>query len=174
MIHPGMIAMSHAAEVARPPMLAGPRWLGRHLRLADLYYLRVSRNLVELVADHRSCPKVLDVCDSVALTQRRAFEYAGGFRGGKWIDALDLYRARRTEARLPGLFDRLTTVGGVDTAGIIRPSGIGANVHTVPNGVSEAYLAPMPPPPHRPRRALFSADGAVGVPRLCDVDFLRA
>jgi len=176
MIHQG-IAMSHAAEVASPPMLAGPRSPRRHLRLANHNYLRVSRprefaatrrmlsavmadcgvrrivvfggDLVELVADLRSCPKVLDVCDSVALTMSRAFNHAGGFRGGKWVDALDLYRARRTEARLPRLFDQVTTVSEVDTAEIVRPSGIGANVHTVPNGVDEAYLAPMPPPANR-------------------------
>ena len=160
-----------------PPMLGGPPSPRRHLRLDNHHYLRMSRprefaaarrmlsgvmadrgvrrivvfgcDLVELVADLRSCPKVLDVCDSATLTKSRAFNHAGGFRGGKWVDALDLYRARRTEARLPGLFDQVTTVSEVDTAEIVRLSGIGANVHTVPNGVNEAYLAPMPPPANR-------------------------
>lgn len=160
-----------------PPMLGGSPSPRRHLRLDNHHYLRMSRprefaatrrmlsavmvnrdvhrivvfgwDLVELVADLRSYPKVLDLCDSMAQRKSRAFDYAGGFRGGKWADALDLYRARRTEARLPGLVDQVTTVSEVDTAEIVRLSGIGAHVHTVPNGVDEAYLAPMPPPANR-------------------------
>ncbi len=109
-------------------------------------------SLVELVRDIPSCSMVLDVCDSTALTQSRAFAHAGGFRGGRnWRDALDLYRARRTEARLPALFDAVTTVGDVDTAEIVKRSGTAANVFTVPNGVDDAFLAPMPPPPAQRR-----------------------
>jgi glycosyltransferase involved in cell wall biosynthesis len=43
----------------------------------------------------------------------------------------------------------VSTVSAVDTAEIVRLSGMSANVHTVPNGVDEAYLAPMPPPARR-------------------------
>ena len=160
-----------------PPVLGRPLSPRRHLRLSNDRYLSVSRprefaatrrilsaviadldvrrivvfggDLAELVADRRSCPKVLDVCDSVALTMSRAFTHADGFRSAKWTDALDLYRTRRSESRLPELFDQVTTVSGADTAEIVRLSGIGANVHTVPNGVDETYLAPMPPPTNR-------------------------
>ncbi|KWX66513.1 glycosyltransferase family 4 protein [Mycobacterium sp. NAZ190054] len=160
-----------------PPLLAGPRSPRRHLRLSDDNYLRTSRprefaatqrmladvvagrgidrivvfgaDLAELVADLRGCTKVLDVCDSMTLRMSRAFHHAGGLRAGRWADALDLYRARRTEARLPAMFDHVVTVSDVDTAEIVRLSGISANVHTVLNGVDDAYLAPMPPPAHR-------------------------
>lgn len=161
-----------------PPILTGSQALRRHLRLDNHHYLRMSRpreaaatrrllsavvaerdvrrvivfgeSLVELVRDIPSCSMVLDVCDSTALTQSRAFAHAGGFRGGRnWRDALDLYRARRTEARLPALFDAVTTVGDMDTAEIVKRSGTAANVITVPNGVDDAFLAPMPPPAQR-------------------------
>ena len=160
-----------------PPLLDGPLSLRRHLRLAEDNYLRLSRpsefhrirrtvsefmaerdvrrivvfgsDIAELVADRHDCLKILDVCDSMALTKSRALGHTGGIRGGKWVDALDLYRARRAEARLPGMFDHVTTVSAVDSAEIVRLSGTSANVHTVPNGVDEAYLAPMPPPAHR-------------------------
>ncbi|RZT25356.1 glycosyl transferase family 1 [Mycobacterium sp. BK558] len=159
------------------PILAGSPSLRRHLRLDNHDYLRMSQprefaatrkvlsalisdrdidrivvfgeDIVELVADIGPCPKVLDMCDSMALRQSRAFEYSDGLRGGKWMDALDLYRARRTEARLPTLFDQVITVSDVDTAEVVALSGIRANVCTVPNGVDEAYLAPMPPPARR-------------------------
>ncbi|SCX07186.1 glycosyltransferase [Mycolicibacterium fluoranthenivorans] len=160
-----------------PPILTEPSALRRHFRLDNHHYLRMSRpreaaairrllsavmaergvdriivfgeSLSELVVDLPSCTRILDVCDSTALTQRRAFEHAGGLRGGNWIDALDLCRARRTEARLPALFDAVTTVGAVDTAEIVELSGAADDVITVPNGVDEAFLAPMPPPATR-------------------------
>lgn len=167
----------YASVTESPPMLAGSPSLRRHLRLDNHNYLRMSRprelaetrkmlstmisdrgihrivvfgeDLVELVADIEPCFKVLDICDSMALRQSRAFEYADGLRRGRWMDAVDLYRARRTEARLPFLFDQVITVSDVDTAEIVALSGIRANVCTVPNGVDEAYLAPMPPPADR-------------------------
>lgn len=160
-----------------PPILGQPQSLRRHLRRDNLGYMRLSRpreftetrrivsdivserdiarivvfggDLVELVADIRSCPKVLDVCDSVALTQKRLVEHAGRFGRGRPADELELYRARRTEARFPALFDHVTTVSDVDTAEIVGLSGTGANVHTVPNGVDEEYLKPMPSPGNR-------------------------
>lgn len=138
-------------SVCRPREFAAARRLLSAV-IADLDVRRIvvfGGDLAELVADRRSCPKVLDVCDSLALTMSRAFTHSGGHRKAPWVDGLDLYRTRRTEARLPRLFDQVTTVSAVDTAEIVRLSGISANVHTVPNGVDEAYLAPMPPPTNR-------------------------
>lgn len=160
-----------------PPILDGRRSLRRHVRLSDDHYLSRTRprefaaarevladvvaerginrivvfgaDLAELVADFRDGPKVLDLCDSMTLRMSRAFRHAGGLRTGNWVDAVELYRARRTEARLPSAFDDVVTVSEVDTAEIVRLSGVSANVHTVPNGVDEAFLAPMPPPAHR-------------------------
>lgn len=100
--------------------------------------------IAELVAGV-DCPKVLDICDSAALTQRRALAHAGWSLRG----ALELYRVRRTEARLPALFDQVTTVSAVDSAHLVALSGRPGNVSTVPNGVADAYLAPMPPPGDR-------------------------
>ena len=155
-----------------PPILGGSPSLRRHLRLDNLHYLRASRprefadaqrvladlmarhhfrrlvvfgeDLVELVADIGPCTKVLDVCDSTALSQSRALEQSSRLRSGHWLGALELYRARRTEARLPTLFAQVTTVSAADSAEIVGLSGITANVFTVPNGVDEAYLEPMP------------------------------
>lgn len=159
------------------PMLTGPLSPRRHFRLDDLHYLRHSRarefaavrqrlealiveyaisqivvfgeELVELVADIDVEHAVLDVCDSMALRRSRAFGYAGGFRSRRWQDAIDLIRARRTEARLPQLFDRVVTASDADTTHIIALSGTASNVQTVPNGVDESYLAAMPPPADR-------------------------
>lgn len=166
-----------ASVTEYPPLLDGPRSPRRHLRLTDNHYLRLSRpaqfvalrrmvsqfiaehgvgqivvfgtELAELVADRHDCRKILDVCDSATLAKRRARDHAGAPARGTLADALDLYRARRTEARLPALFDHVTTVSDVDTAEIVRLSGNSADVHTVPNGVDEAYLVPMPPPARR-------------------------
>ena len=44
------------------------------------------------------------------------------------------------------VFNVVSTVGDVDTAEILRLSDDRENVHTVPNGVEERYLAPMPHP----------------------------
>ncbi|MEW5813238.1 MAG: glycosyltransferase [Actinomycetota bacterium] len=156
------------------PMLAGPLSPRRHLRADDLHYLRRSRaqefaatrrrlatfivehaisqivvfgeELVELVIDIDVEHTVLDVCDSMALRRIRAYRYAGGLRGRQWLDGIDLIRARRTEGRLPRLFDQVVTASDADTAQIIALSGSATNVRTVPNGVDESYLAPMPPP----------------------------
>jgi glycosyltransferase involved in cell wall biosynthesis len=155
------------------PILSRPPSARRHFRLDNQRYLRMSRprefeaarravsrsmsehavdrivvfgeQLVEVIVDLPCHVKVLDVCDSVALTKSREFSHAGGFRGGRWTGALDVYRARRTAARLPTSFEHVTTVSDVDTANIMQYSGIRSNVHTVPNGVDDAFLTPMPP-----------------------------
>ncbi|OKH69930.1 hypothetical protein EB72_26760 [Mycobacterium sp. SWH-M1] len=159
------------------PMLAGSLSPRRHFRIDDLHYLRRSRatefaavrqrlmamiveheisqivvfgeELVELVADIDVDHAVLDVCDSMSLRRSRAFRYAGGFRSLQWLDAIDLIRARRTEAQLPHLFDHVVTASDADTAHIIALSGTGSKVQTVANGVDESYLAVMPPPADR-------------------------
>jgi glycosyltransferase involved in cell wall biosynthesis len=154
------------------PLLDGPRSWRRHLRLSDDRFLALSRpaeftaarrrlraivaeldvrrivvfggDLAELATGLGPHALVLDVCDSVALTRQRRFEHARRPWVGGWRDALELYRGRLTESRLPDRFDHVTTVSDVDTAEIVRLSGSAPNVRTVLNGVSEAYLEPMP------------------------------
>jgi glycosyltransferase involved in cell wall biosynthesis len=104
-------------------------------------------HLVELVADFEDCELVCDICDSEALTRQRALAHAGGrLRPGNLLDGLELWRAERTEAGLPDRCDQVTTVSAVDTATLLDLHGATDNVHTVPNGVDAAYLAPMPRP----------------------------
>ncbi|MEZ0340650.1 glycosyltransferase [Mycobacterium sp. pV006] len=160
-----------------PPLLDGPRSLRRHLRLSDDHYLETSRReqfaaarrtledlmrahgidriavfgaeVAELVADVRGCPKVLDLCDSMALRSSRAIRHGGWNHCRVFGELVDLWRVRRTESRLPELFDQVVTASAADTAEIKRLCGGRTNVLTVPNGVDESYLAPLPLPGHR-------------------------
>lgn len=160
-----------------PPLLDGPRSVRRHLRLRDDHYLETSRRqqfraarrtltdlmrqhgidkiavfgseVAELVTDLDGCRKVLDLCDSMTLRLSRAMRHGGWNHGRSFGDAVDLCRVRRTESRLPELFDQVVTVSAVDTAEIKRLSGGRTNVFTVPNGVDESFLAPLPRPADR-------------------------
>jgi glycosyltransferase involved in cell wall biosynthesis len=109
-------------------------------------------NLAELGHRLKHPRTMIDVCDSVALTLRRAMD--GGARAGsaaqRWHAHWDLHRWRATEGALPSRFSLVTTINDADSREIVNLSGgKGRNVHTVPNGVAESYLSPMPEPGHR-------------------------
>jgi glycosyltransferase involved in cell wall biosynthesis len=106
-------------------------------------------NLAEVGMSLRHRRTMIDVCDSVALTLRRAQQGTASARGwaARWRSAMDLHRWRKTEGRLPGRFSIVTTINDADSREIIDLSGgRAANVHTIPNGVTSSYLEPMPGP----------------------------
>jgi glycosyltransferase involved in cell wall biosynthesis len=160
-----------------PPVLSGPKSRRRLLRLSEDHFLEKSytagfqavrerlaqvvrergithivifgSNLAEVGMSLSHQRMMIDVCDSISLTMRRARQTAARARGvaGRWQTALDLHRWRVTEGRLPGRFRIVTTINDADSREIITLAGGNArNVHTIPNGVSATYLEPMPEP----------------------------
>jgi glycosyltransferase involved in cell wall biosynthesis len=159
-------------QVLPGPVPSQPDWR-RHLRLDEDDYLRLAyrpffeRTLQELrrivaeegithvaafgsgVAEFArkldGCFVLFDVCDSVALTQRRALDDASGVNAAARLKArLDLARWRRTEGRLPAWFDVVTTSNQADTDEIRALYGRRAeNVHTIPNGVAQSMMRPL-------------------------------
>jgi glycosyltransferase involved in cell wall biosynthesis len=156
----------------------------RHLRLDEDDYLRLTyrpffertlQALRRIVADEGithvaafgsgvaefargldGCFVLFDVCDSVALTKRRALGNAAGATAAARLKArLELARWRRTEGRLPGRFDVVTTINQADTDEIRalhrRPAD---NVHTIPNGIEQSLVRPLARGPLR-RGAAF-------------------
>lgn len=158
------------------PLLAGHQSGRRHLRLSDDHFLERARptafaaardrlrevirerdithvvvfggNLAELALtlDHPNV--LLDICDSTSLTARREFEGSAHPPKGLrcWRNRLALHRARATEARFPERFRHVTTISAQDSREIIELHGSATNVHTIPNGVAESFLAPLPTP----------------------------
>ena len=105
-------------------------------------------NLAEVGSSLRQPRTMLDVCDSVALTLRRAHDSRLSERGpiGRFRARMDLRRWRATEGTLPRRFSIVTTINEADSHEIVAlAGGRASNVHTVPNGVASGYLEPMPP-----------------------------
>ena len=120
-------------------------------------------NLAEL-ADTLHHPRVIvDICDSVSLTARREIEGSAErpTMSRRWKARLDLHRSMATEASLPHRFSHVTSVGPPDTYEIQRLAGPVSNVLTVPNGVDDAFLGPLPEPA-RHRAVAFWGNLAFG------------
>jgi hypothetical protein len=148
------VTEDHFLERSYPQSFAGVLKRLEHIvRERDITHVVVfGSNLAELGHRLRHSRTMVDVCDSVALTLRRAME--GGERAGsatqRWQARWDLHRWRATEGALPSRFRVVTTINDADSREIMALSSLrGAQVHTVPNGVADTYLAPMPPPGHR-------------------------
>jgi glycosyltransferase involved in cell wall biosynthesis len=159
-----------------PPLLAGRKSGRRHLRLSDDHFLKRARpaafaavrdglreavrehdfthvvvfggNLAELASTLGHPHMLLDICDSTSLTARRELERSAHPPKGLhcWRSRLALYRARATEARFPDRFRQVTTISAQDSREIVELHGSATNVHTIPNGVAESFLAPLPAP----------------------------
>lgn len=158
-----------------PPLLVGPKRLRRHLRLSDRRYLQTSTpetfvqvcdDLKALVRDRKiewivvfggdlaevaeavgHSRVIVDICDSVSLTARRDLELLPRLSSmTRWKARLDLARCRASEARLPHTFRFVTTISEPDSCEVRDLAGPVTNVFTVPNGVDDAFLSPMPPP----------------------------
>ncbi|MGH4008077.1 MAG: glycosyltransferase family 4 protein [Pseudonocardiaceae bacterium] len=140
----------HFLERTRPAAFAAARdRLRAVVRERDINHVVVfGGNLAELAStlDHPNV--LLDVCDSTSLTARR--ELTGstypprGLR--RWRSRLALHRARVTEARFPDRFRHVTTISAQDSREIVELHGAATNVHTIPNGIAELFLAPLPSP----------------------------
>jgi glycosyltransferase involved in cell wall biosynthesis len=114
------------------------------------------RDVAEFARRLDGCFVLFDVCDSVALTKRRALDNATGATAAARLKArLELERWRRTEGRLPASFDVVTTINQADTDEIRalhrRPAD---NVHTIPNGIEQSLVRPLARGPLR-RGAAF-------------------
>jgi glycosyltransferase involved in cell wall biosynthesis len=104
-------------------------------------------HLAELTRDLPCEHALFDVCDSVALTLRRALEFHQPRRSlrERMRGRLELERWRRFEGALPSWFPAVTTINGADTEEVRTLSGGARNVYTLPNGVAETFLRPLPP-----------------------------
>ena len=160
------------------PLLHARQSPRRHLRVSDDHFLRraspdgfaAARDRLREVVEERRVTQVvafggnlaelagtvpghviLDVCDSVSLTLRREIEAAAAGPTGRagWKARLDLRRYRATEAGFPRRFERVSAVGLPDAREIERLAGPGSEVVTVPNGVDDAFLGPLPEPASR-------------------------
>lgn len=159
-----------------PQLLAGHQSVRRHLRLSDDHFLERARpvafaaardrlravvrerdithvvvfggNLAELASTLDHPHVLLDVCDSTALTARRELEGSAHPPNGlrRWRSRLALHRARATETRFPDRFRHVTTISAPDSREIVELHGCATNVHTIPNGVAESFLAALPTP----------------------------
>ncbi|MPZ64400.1 MAG: glycosyltransferase [Pseudonocardiaceae bacterium] len=159
-----------------PPLLAGRLSVRRHLRLSDDHFLQRAMpaafaaardrlravvrerdvthvvvfggELAELAATLDHPGVVLDVCDSRSLTARRALEWSAHPPTGlhRWRRRLALHRMRASEARFPERFGHVTTISEPDSREILELHGPATNVHSIPNGVAESFLAPLPSP----------------------------
>lgn len=154
------------------PLRSEPAHPRRHLRLSNEHFLELSRprafatararlldvirereithvvvfggEIAELCAgmDFPGRPRVLlDVCDSTALTADRARRSGSLVRQVK--ERVDVARKRRTESKLVDGFDLVTTISDPDSRAVEgrRPTG---SVATVPNGLDETYVRPLP------------------------------
>lgn len=89
---------------------------------------------------------LFDVCDSITLALRRQLDFDArtNGRGARWPASgrLALHRWRTCEGRLPRSFAQVTTINDADSDEIRSAAGLPepANVHTVPNGVTEGLL----------------------------------
>jgi glycosyltransferase involved in cell wall biosynthesis len=108
-------------------------------------------HLAELASALEHPHVLLDVCDSVSLTARRELEGSAyppkGLR--RWRSQLALHRAKVSEARFPDRFWRVTTISAPDSREVVQLHGSATNVHTIPNGVDESFLTPLPSAGHR-------------------------
>lgn len=174
---PGLDVDAHFESVEElPPLRAGPQSPRRHLRLTDDHFLALAYpawfavaqsrlreivrdrqfshvvvfggDIAELVAtlDH---PHVLvDVCDSNALTARRALDASvppiRGLRRAR--DRLALRRRAATEARLGSRFEQVVAISEPDARAVEGPHVRPGTVATIPNGLDERFLAPLPEP----------------------------
>lgn len=122
-------------------------------RQLDVTRLVVFGSALAGLARAVAAPRVLlDVCDSPALSLRRQYRHDRHERSvGQRLNArVHLYRLQRGEAVLPDWFSMVTTISEVDTAEIVRlHGGAPRNVHTIPNGVDEAFLVPLGASPAR-------------------------
>ncbi|MDF2979303.1 MAG: glycosyltransferase [Actinomycetospora sp.] len=136
---------SHFLETTRPVAFARAC-----ARLAEIVRERAITHVVvfggdaaELAATLDGPPVLLDVCDSKTLTASRA--RTGGRRRARGVHRvrtlLDVARKRRTESRYTRTFDVVTAISDAD-ARAVEGSGPGL-VHTLPNGLDEAYLQPL-------------------------------
>lgn len=107
-------------------------------------------DVAELAATLDGPRVVLDVCDSTALTTRRALAWsaqpARGLR--RWKARVKLHRKRTTESRFPARFDQVVAISAPD-ARAVEGRHASAAVGVVPNGVDEAYAGPLPEPGRR-------------------------
>jgi glycosyltransferase involved in cell wall biosynthesis len=137
---------SHLLETTRPVAFAQAR-----ARLAEIVRERAITHVVvfggdaaELAATIDGPPVLLDVCDSTTLTASRA--RTGGRCRARGVHhrvrtLLDIARKRRTESRYTRTFDVVTAISDAG-ARAVEGSGPGF-VHTLPNGLDEAYLQPL-------------------------------
>jgi glycosyltransferase involved in cell wall biosynthesis len=155
--------------------LLGPLTLHRHLRRSDDHYLRRSQpaafaaavaqvetiirerqidrvvvfgqDLAEFAAAFDGRDALLDVCDSLALTTRRELDGAAEPLVGRkrWKKQLELWRIGASESRLPDLFRWVTTISEPDRRELLRRHGPADNVHVIPNGIDERWIAPLHP-----------------------------
>ncbi|MEJ2862291.1 glycosyltransferase family 4 protein [Actinomycetospora flava] len=104
--------------------------------------------LAELAVTLEGVTTVLDVCDSGVLTSERALSGSAHPSHGVqlWKDRLALRRKKATEGSLPDRFDVVVTISEPDTRAIERLHGSRGVVRTIPNGVDDAFLAPLPEP----------------------------
>jgi glycosyltransferase involved in cell wall biosynthesis len=104
-------------------------------------------DLAELAATVRGPRVLLDVCDSTALTHRRALAYSSSPARGlrRWKDRLKVHRKSTTESHFTRWFDRVVTISAADSRAVEgrRPA---SPVGVVPNGLDDAFVGPLPAP----------------------------
>lgn len=127
--------------------------VGRRLRETGATHLIVfGGHLSEIARELGVAQTLFDVCDSVVLTMRRQMAVDSKLDDARagWRRRLDLARWCRTEGGLPHWFRTVTTINDADSDEVRRLSGGSkANVHTLPNGVAESFLGPLPEAPVR-------------------------
>jgi hypothetical protein len=156
------------------PMRPESSGVRRHLRLSNTRFLELTRpravaaarariarivqergitdvvvfggDVAELATGLTGVRTVVDVCDSAALTAVRAGAARTGPAGGaqRLKELLDVHRKRRTESGLTRRFDVVTTISDADSRAVEGPRGVPGTVHTVPNGLDDAYAGPLP------------------------------
>jgi hypothetical protein len=159
-----------------PALLVDRKSVRRHLRLSDSHFLErtgpaafaaararlraivrereitqvvvFGGNLAELASTLDRPDMLLDVCDSTSLTVRRELEWFAHSPTGlrRWQGRLALHRSRSTEARFPERFRHVTTISAQDSREVVELHGSSTNVHTIPNGVDESFVGPLPDP----------------------------
>jgi glycosyltransferase involved in cell wall biosynthesis len=139
-------------QLSRPRAFAAARErLLQVIREREITHVLVfGGEIAELAAglDSPDRPRVLlDICDSTALTAHRA-RCSGQVRPTTLVrqvkECLDVARKRRTESSLVASFDLVTTISDPDSRAVEGRRSPGAVV-TVPNGLDEAYVRPLPP-----------------------------
>ncbi|GLZ48520.1 hypothetical protein Acsp06_47050 [Actinomycetospora sp. NBRC 106375] len=193
------------------PLATERRLLRRHVRTSNTHYVELTHptgfarararlhgivrtlgithvvvfggEAAELAATLSGPVLALDVCDSATLTAERARAGAQHRRCAleRLHSVLDIARKRRTERLFARRFDLVTTINDADSRAV--GGARHREVLTVPNGLDEAYVRPLPAPgsrrgvvfwgnqafdPNRDALRFFVED--VYLPRLRDSD----